>query len=201
MGNASSFKHLRFNSFPMIERTFWGEEFWPLQLCSEDLGVLLGLQFPTWEFTCECEGSFPHTLCTPRSMWSDSQVSLLARNLPTPCLSREPKARVVTQMDFQIFRAQSQGSKPIALESSLYHWKDIEAYMSKMGSHYPFQHLKHKLWPKEKLVVKLAIWLPTTKNRKLTRFPCVQVACNISLKSSWWWLQLCFKLHCNQRFA
>ncbi len=29
--------------------------------------------------------------------------------------------------------------------------------MSKMGSHDPFEHLKHKLWPKEKLGVKLAI--------------------------------------------
>jgi hypothetical protein len=29
-------------------------------------------------------------------MWCDSQVFLLARNLVTPCLGREPKARVVT---------------------------------------------------------------------------------------------------------
>jgi len=29
--------------------------------------------------------------------------------------------------------------------------------MSKMGSHDPFGHLKHKLWPKEGLGVKLAI--------------------------------------------
>jgi len=35
--------------------------------------------------------------------------------------------------------------------------------MSKLGSHHPFGHLKHKLWPKERLGVKLAIWLPTTK--------------------------------------
>jgi hypothetical protein len=27
--------------------------------------------------------------------------------------------------------------------------------MSKMGSHHPFGHLKHKLWPKEGLGVKL----------------------------------------------
>jgi hypothetical protein len=34
-------------------------------------------QLPTWEFTWECEGSFPHTLwtlCTPGSMWCDSRV-------------------------------------------------------------------------------------------------------------------------------
>jgi hypothetical protein len=35
--------------------------------------------------------------------------------------------------------------------------------MFKMGSHDPFGHLKHKLWPKEKLGIKLAIWLLTTK--------------------------------------
>ncbi len=29
--------------------------------------------------------------------------------------------------------------------------------MSKMGSHDPFGHLKHKLWPKERPRVKLAI--------------------------------------------
>jgi len=33
-------------------------------------------QLPTWEFTWECEGSFPHTLCTPGSMWYDSRVYL-----------------------------------------------------------------------------------------------------------------------------
>jgi hypothetical protein len=75
--------------------------------------------------------------------------------------------------------------------------------MSKMGLHDPFQHLKHKLWPKEgpgvKLGVKLPIWLPTTKSREATRFPCVQVACNKPLKSSRWGLQLCFKPHLNWR--
>ncbi len=33
-------------------------------------------QFPTWEFTWECEGSLPHTLCTPGSMWYGSRVYL-----------------------------------------------------------------------------------------------------------------------------
>jgi hypothetical protein len=73
--------------------------------------------------------------------------------------------------------------------------------MFKMGLHDPFGHLKHKLWPKEGLGVKLAIWLPTTKSRESTRFPCVQVACNISLESSWWRLQFCFRLHLHQRCA
>jgi hypothetical protein len=36
------------------------------------------------EFICECEGSFPYILCTPGSMWCDSQVFFLAYNLATP---------------------------------------------------------------------------------------------------------------------
>jgi hypothetical protein len=55
--------------------------------------------------------------------------------------------------------------------------------MSKMGSHDPFRHLKHKLWPKERPGVKLVVWLSTTKSQKSTRFTCVQVACNILLES------------------
>jgi len=39
--------------------------------------------------------------------------------------------------------------------------------MSKMGSHDPFGHPKHKLWPKERSEVKLAIWFPTTKSQEL----------------------------------
>jgi hypothetical protein len=56
--------------------------------------------------------------------------------------------------------------------------------MSRMSSHDPFGHLKHKLWSKERPGVKLAVWLPTTKSWESTRFPCVQVACNIPLKRS-----------------
>jgi len=70
-----------------------------------------------------------------------------------------------------------------------------------MGLHHPFGHLKHKLWPKERLGVKLAVWLPTTKSQELTQFPCVQVACNILLESSRWELQLCFRPHLNRRSA
>jgi len=55
--------------------------------------------------------------------------------------------------------------------------------MSKMGSHDPFEYLKHKLWPKERPKVKLAIWLPTTKSQESPRFPCVQVACHIPWKT------------------
>jgi hypothetical protein len=73
-------------------------------------------------------------------------------------------------MDSQIFKVQLQGTKPIALKSSSYHWKAIETEMSKMGSHRPFEHLKHKLWSKERPIIKLVIWLSTTKSRESTQF-------------------------------
>jgi hypothetical protein len=62
----------------------------------------------------------------------------------------------------------------------------------------PFGYLKHKLWPKEGLKVKLPIWLPTTKSQKCPLFTCVKVECYISLKRSWSGLQLCFRLHLNR---
>jgi hypothetical protein len=68
-----------------------------------------------------------------------------------------------------------------------------------MGLHDPFRHLKHKLWPKEMPRVKLAIWLPTTKSWESTRFPYVQVVCDLLLKSSRRGLQLCYRPHPNQR--
>jgi hypothetical protein len=73
--------------------------------------------------------------------------------------------------------------------------------MSKMGLHDPFAHLKHKLWPKEGLRIKLAIWLPNTKSLESPWFPCVQVACKITLERSRRGLQLCFRPHFNRRFA
>jgi len=71
--------------------------------------------------------------------------------------------------------------------------------MSKMGSHDLFGYLQNKLWQKERLRVKLAIWLPTTKSQELTRPPCVQMECNTSLESSQRKLQLCFRLHLDRR--
>ncbi len=100
-----------------------------------------------------------------------------------------------------MFREWLQGSKPKGSKSSLYHWKSIEMQMSKMGSHHPFGHMKHKLWPKEGLIIKLAIWLPTTKSRESPRFPCVQVVCDILLKSSRQRLQLCFRPYLSWMFA
>ncbi len=70
-----------------------------------------------------------------------------------------------------------------------------------MGSHDAFGHLKHNIWPKEKPEVKLTIWLLTTKSRESTRFPYVQVVCDIPLEISWRGLQLFFKPHRNWRFA
>jgi hypothetical protein len=73
--------------------------------------------------------------------------------------------------------------------------------MFKMVSYDLFGHLKHKLWLKKGPRIKLAIWLPTTKSQESTQILCVQVACYISLESSWWELQLCFRIHLNWTFA
>ncbi len=89
--------------------------------------------------------------------------------------------------------------KPIGLRSSLYHWKYFKTYMFEMALHDPFAHLNHKLWPKERLGIKLALWLPTTKNQELSQFPCVQVACDIPLESPQQGLQLFLSLHLNWR--
>jgi hypothetical protein len=64
----------------------------------------------------------------------------------------------------------------------------LESYwnFSEMGSHDPFEHLKHKLWPKKRLWIKLTIWFPTTKRQESTWFPRVQVVCEIPLESSRW---------------
>jgi hypothetical protein len=69
-----------------------------------------------------------------------------------------------------------------------------------MGLHDSFGHLQHKLWPKERSWVKLTIWLPTTESQESTWFPYVQVVCNMSLESSWRWLQLQFRTHPDRRF-
>jgi hypothetical protein len=55
--------------------------------------------------------------------------------------------------------------------------------MSKMSSHHLFGHLKHKLWRKEGLGVKLVVWLLTTKRQESPQFPYVQVVCNIPWKA------------------
>jgi hypothetical protein len=75
--------------------------------------------------------------------------------------------------------------------------------MSKMGSHCPFGHLKHKLWPKEGPGVELPgvcqFWLPTTKSRESTRNTWLQTTCDTPLESSRWELQLFFRPHFDPR--
>jgi hypothetical protein len=103
--------------------------------------------------------------------------------------------------DSQKFRVRLWWSKLFALKSSLYHWKAIEVQMSKMGSHDPFGHQQHKLWPKERSGVKLPVWLPTMESRESTRFPCVQVECDTSLESFRQGLQLWFRPRPDRRSA
>jgi hypothetical protein len=43
--------------------------------------------------------------------------------------------------------------------------------MSKMGSHDPFGHLKHKLWPKERSKIKLSIWQFDSRPLKVKNHP------------------------------
>jgi hypothetical protein len=77
------------------------------------------------------------------------------------------------------------GVKTPCIEVFLCRWKGLEVYMSKMASHEPFGRLQHKLWLKERPGVKLAVWIPTTKNRESTQSRCVQVKCDTPLESSW----------------
>jgi hypothetical protein len=69
-----------------------------------------------------------------------------------------------------------------------------------MGLHVPFEDLKHKLWRKQGLGVKMPIWLLTTKNRESPWFTCMHVACHILWESFQQKLQLCFIPHLNWRF-
>jgi hypothetical protein len=72
--------------------------------------------------------------------------------------------------------------------------------MSKLGSHDPFGHLQHKLWPKEGSRVKLALWLSTTKSQ-IDPIPLHTSDMQHTIKNSWQGLQLCFRPHPNRRFA
>jgi hypothetical protein len=73
--------------------------------------------------------------------------------------------------------------------------------MSEVGFHDLFGQFKHKLWPKEGLGIKLAIWFSTTKSRESPQFPCVQVVCYIPLKFFRQGLQIFFRPHLNRRSA
>ncbi len=54
---------------------------------------------------------------------------------------------------------------------------------------------------KRRVGIKFTIWFSTIKSQESTRFPCVQVPCDILFKSSRWKLQFCFRLHLNRRYA
>jgi hypothetical protein len=129
-----------------------------------ELKVKLGSHIYTLGSARKCEGISPHT---PK--WI-------------------PILGVGVLMDFWIFIKQFEGSKLIGLKISLYHWKFLKNWMSKMGLHDPFEYLKHKLWPKEGSGIKVSIWLLTTKSRELPWITYVRVACHIFLGNSWPWL-------------
>jgi hypothetical protein len=107
--------------------------------------------------------------------------------------SRKWELRVLR--DSRKLRVWLQGLKHLALRCFLYRWKGLEVYTSKMASHESFRHLQHKLWSKEGLGVKLAVWFPTTKSRESTQRRCVQAECNTPLESSQGELQVCFRPH------
>jgi hypothetical protein len=62
-----------------------------------------------------------------------------------------------------------------------------------MASHWPFGHLQPKLWAKEGLGVKLAVWLSTTKSRESTSSLRCLEECDMALKIFRRELQLWFK--------
>jgi hypothetical protein len=78
------FRHLCFNNFPMIWIILQTNGFWPLKSLFENSGVHLGFQLPQWEFIWECEGSFLHTLCIPKSMWGDFRPPFWLATLQPP---------------------------------------------------------------------------------------------------------------------
>jgi hypothetical protein len=134
-----------------------------------------GATWHTPESVGKCEGVNPHT---PKA---------------TPALGDG------VPVDSRNFRERIEQSKLNGLWCSLYYWKALETYMSKMGSHCSFGHLKHKLWPKEGPWVKLSIWLPTRKSRESTRFTWLHTTCHLPLESSRQELQLCFRAHLDPR--
>ncbi len=62
----------------------------------ENLGVHWDSNSQSGSSLWECEGSFLTLSYTPESMRCDSQASFFVHNLASPCIGREPKARVVT---------------------------------------------------------------------------------------------------------
>jgi len=71
--------------------------------------------------------------------------------------------------------------------------------MPKMASHVPFGHLQPKLWAKERVRVKLVVWLQTTKSWESTSSQRLLKECDMALKSSQEELQLWFRPRSNKR--
>ncbi len=100
---------------------------------------------------------------------------------------------LVVLRDSWMFRVWQQGSKHLALSCSWCHWKGLEGKISKMASHWSFEHLQAKLWAKEGPKVKLVVWLPTTKSRESASSRCQIWESDTALESSRGELQLWFR--------
>jgi hypothetical protein len=83
------FRHLRFNRFPM-----W---FFPLQSPSQNLGVHQDSNSQNGSSFGSVKVHSLTLFCALGSMRCDSRASFLARNLASPYLGCEPKARLATK--------------------------------------------------------------------------------------------------------
>jgi hypothetical protein len=90
------FRHLCFKIFPMILGTPPSNWFWSLQSLFENLKVHEDSNSQSGSSLGSVEVHFLTLSHTFRSMKCDSQPSHLARSYPSPCLGREPKAKVAT---------------------------------------------------------------------------------------------------------
>jgi len=70
-------------------------------------------------------------------------------------------------VDSRNFRDRFEGSKLNFLWCFLYHWKALGTLMPEMGSHCSFEHLKHKLWPKERAGSRIASLTPDQKKSRI----------------------------------
>jgi hypothetical protein len=93
-----------------------------------------------------------------------------------------------------------EGMNP-ALRNELPFWDLESRWIPKSLKNECRGHLKRKLWPKQRLGVKLTIWLPTTKSQESPWFPFVQMVWNILLESFWWGLQFSLRPYFNHRSA
>jgi hypothetical protein len=96
MGHASPFQTFMFQELSNDVRNISIQWVLTLTIALWKLGNQLGLQLPKWEFTWECEGSFPHILLHSwkHEMWLLSSV--LAHTFANPCFGRESKVKVAT---------------------------------------------------------------------------------------------------------